>query len=219
MFKHRQNYLFQVHEFKLALAGETPAGLTDYLHSLFDGERLVHADRFPVRPSVLASRPLAVNADSLHSYASNVASLALRTAENNYQRHALLQRFFLSTDTATVATEVPVYMTEAENSRITGGQGAVLGHIDFLQVFGNTVTILDYKPGARGDKKAAAQVFWYALALSLRTGVHLKHIRCAWFDENDYFIFPAIKGYYAARETVFPRLSGLETPPHTSASE
>ncbi len=34
-----------------------------------------------------------------------------------------------------------------------------------------------------------AQLFLYALALSLRTGIWLRNFVCGWFDEKDYFEF------------------------------
>lgn len=36
---------------------------------------------------------------------------------------------------------------------------------------------------------AMAQLFLYALALSLRTGIWLRNFVCGWFDEKDYFEF------------------------------
>lgn len=82
----------------------------------------------------------------------------------------------LAVDRATVAVEVPVFLTPGESRRLLGANGGVLGHIDFLQVFGGTVTILDYKPEAAKDRRAAGQVALYALMLSVRTGIHLRDI-------------------------------------------
>ena len=207
LFKHRQNYLFQVHTYKASLIPPRFQAISRYLDTLFLPETLVNPEAFTVRPSVLARRALSLSADRIDSYACKIAALALATSDNNHARHSLLQRYFLSIDTATVAVEVPVYLTAEENGRITGDHHGMLGHIDFLQVFDNGVTVLDYKPGATDDTHGLPQVFWYALALSVRTGIHLKDIRCAWFDENDYWIFPAIQGYYAARGEIFSGLA------------
>ena len=47
---------------------------------------------------------------------------------------------------------------------------------------------LDYKPDAKKtDKTAAEQLFLYALALSKRSGIPMRKIACAYFDENNYF--------------------------------
>jgi hypothetical protein len=96
---------------------------------------------------------------------------------------------------ATVATEVPVFLSAGETQRILHRPGGLLGHIDFLQVFGDSVTILDYMPAAAKTGRIPGQLLLYALALSQRTGIHLKHIRCAWFNANHYYSFPAMDGY------------------------
>ena len=56
-----------------------------------------------------------------------------------------------------------------------------------LQVRNDLVYILDYKPDASRDKRAPWQLYHYASALSYRSKVPLKNIRCAWFDEDAYF--------------------------------
>ena len=71
----------------------------------------------------------------------------------------------------------------------------VAGHIDLLQWKFNTLYILDFKPKAQKEqkRKVATQLLLYALAPSCRTGVTLEQMRCAWFDEEDFFSFqPAI---------------------------
>ena len=62
------------------------------------------------------------------------------------------------------------------------------GHIDILQQRFTKIHILDYKPDAkRSDTTSAEQLFLYAIALSKRTGIPLRKIVCAYFDENNYF--------------------------------
>lgn len=65
---------------------------------------------------------------------------------------------------------------------------AVTGHIDFVQLKFGSVYVLDYKPDA-SKVDAVSQLFVYALALSVRTGIWLRNFRCAWFDENGYYEF------------------------------
>lgn len=65
--------------------------------------------------------------------------------------------------------------------------GALTGHIDVLQVRGNRVWILDYKPDAKKDKRAKYQLYLYARALSARTKVPLSEFGLAYFDDKDYF--------------------------------
>jgi len=62
------------------------------------------------------------------------------------------------------------------------------GHIDILQQRFTKIHILDYKPDAKKtDKTATEQLFLYELAFSKRTGIPLRKIICAYFDENNYF--------------------------------
>ena len=56
-----------------------------------------------------------------------------------------------------------------------------------LKVRNNLVYLVDYKPDALRDKKAANQLYHYASALSYRARVPLDKIRCAWFDEESYY--------------------------------
>ena len=64
----------------------------------------------------------------------------------------------------------------------------ITGHIDFVQLKFGSIYLLDYKPDA--DKSnAISQLFVYAVALSVRTGIWLRNFRCAWFDEDGYYEF------------------------------
>ena len=72
----------------------------------------------------------------------------------------------------------------------------VTGHIDFLQIRNGYLHILDYKPEGRNEKHAHVQLTIYALALARRTGLLLKNIKCAWFDEKDYLEFFPLTGVY-----------------------
>lgn len=92
----------------------------------------------------------------------------------------------LVNDSATVAVEVPGYLHphEAPDLQLTG---ALTGHIDVLQIRGNKVWILDYKPEAKREKRAKYQIYLYARALSVRTGIPLSRFALAYFDDKDYF--------------------------------
>ena len=62
------------------------------------------------------------------------------------------------------------------------------GHIDILQQRFTKIHILDYKPDAKkSDKTSAEQLFLYELAFSKRTGIPLRKITSAYFDQNNYF--------------------------------
>ena len=67
-------------------------------------------------------------------------------------------------------------------------KNAITGHIDFVQLKFGSVYVLDYKPDA-SKVNAISQLFVYALALSIRTGIWLRNFKCAWFDEDGYYEF------------------------------
>lgn len=70
------------------------------------------------------------------------------------EQHTIVQEYFLENDPYTIAIEVPVY-----------GDG-LLGHIDILRILDNRIQVLDFKPKAGQEKKAASQVFRYRKLLS-----------------------------------------------------
>ncbi len=109
----------------------------------------------------------------------------------------------LINDSVTVAVEIPVYLTRedmdyyrANRFELGFDSHIITGHIDFLQIRNNYLHILDYKPEARKEKHAHVQLTIYALALARRANLPLRHFKCAWFDEHDYFEFFPLKGVY-----------------------
>jgi ATP-dependent exoDNAse (exonuclease V) beta subunit len=102
----------------------------------------------------------------------------------------------LTTDSVTVAVEVPIYLTRADITHLQQlgfhmpitTAGTITGHIDVLQIRNGRVHILDYKPGAVHERPIA-QLMVYALALSRRTGLRLFDFTCAWFDHRHDFEF------------------------------
>lgn len=70
-------------------------------------------------------------------------------------------------------------------------QKTIAGHIDLLQWKFDTLYILDFKPIAKKEnkQKVASQLMLYAMALSVRTGVPVDRMRCAWFDGEDFYSF------------------------------
>ncbi len=94
--------------------------------------------------------------------AVDMAAFVIPKATSNYRRHETIQAFMLANDTATVAVEVPVYLThtDIEHYKHTLGftvpidlsEGeTITGHIDILQIRGGHIHIVDYKPGAKRD--------------------------------------------------------------------
>jgi len=124
---------------------------------------------------------LKIEPKKITNLACKMASFAVHARKNNRERHELVENFMIINDKATIACEVPVwYWEKSIDSGITG-------HIDILQLRNDKVYILDYKPRAAKDKKAAQQLYHYAAALSFRAKVPFEKIMCAWFDEQDYF--------------------------------
>lgn len=64
----------------------------------------------------------------------------------------------------------------------------ITGHIDLLQIRNGQIHILDYKAKAEKERPIE-QLTLYAMALSRLTGLRMFELKCAWFDENDYFEF------------------------------
>src|SRR5712692_3141844 len=204
---HQQVYRFQVHLAKLALLLEPSAhqhfaSLNDYLttvgqafpHKLF--QSIEHrSSKFPTELTPPITRK--------ENHATRIATLVLPTSPTNKKRHETLQRFMLINDSVTAAVEIPVYLTSEDiayyRSRgfaLDFDADVITGHIDFLQTRNGYLHILDYKPEAKKEKHAHVQLTIYALALSRRLNLPLRHFKCAWFDENDYFEFFPLQGVY-----------------------
>jgi ribosomal protein L37AE/L43A len=222
---HRQVYEFAWHRPKIAFlrngsldakrSGDTKfAKVADFIeqipstcpHELFrrdDG----------ARGSQLASDFLDLNhliVVEKQNAATEMAALVIPAVGTNHDRHPKLQHFLLANDSTTIASEVPIWLTEDEIAALERTYGRaivpkqpldpnnpdgphkprhVTGHIDFLQVRNGAVHILDYKPDARTNKPIA-QLTIYALALTQRVpGLKLFDIKCAWFNETRYCEF------------------------------
>lgn len=180
-FEHENlDYLFMYHKYKLdALARGCFSGLANYINSFESGCPDVF---FEVGER--CSKPIfdvQVKTNRQVNLACKMAAFAINATRKNMERHKIVERFMIINDTATIACEVPVWYWD---KKIDAG---ITGHIDMIQVRNNLVYIVDYKPNASKDKKAANQLYHYASALSYRANVPLESIRCAWFDEDSYF--------------------------------
>jgi transposase-like protein len=138
------------------------------------------------------------------NFANVLASLGLQLAKSNKQRHEAVQNFMLMNDSTTIATEVPVYLTNDDikyfqnkgfKLNLENYKTPITGHIDLLQIRNGLIHILDYKPDA--DKADAVnQLTIYALALASRTKLALSNFKAAWFDENNYYEFFPLHAVY-----------------------
>jgi hypothetical protein len=182
-FEHENlDYLFMYHEYKLRVFAQRRfPKLVSYIKRFEKG----CPDEF-FEVGKRCSHPLfnvSVKPRRKVNLACRMAGFAILPRQSNRERHMLVEEFMLVNDTATVACEVPVwYWEKSVDSGVTG-------HIDLVQVRGGKVYILDYKPGAAGEKKASQQLYHYAAALSFRAKVPFDSIRCAWFDDEVYFEF------------------------------
>jgi hypothetical protein len=207
--QHRQVYLYTLHHGKLEILFAYPyhrayEPMRGYLssvthqtfpHELFTPDIPVRSSTYPVRLSATVTRK--------ENYATRLAALALQIAPNNKKRHETLQRFMLLNDSATIAVEVPIYLTpedfayfKAHGFTFPFGEQPITGHIDFLQLRSGYLHILDYKPNAAKETHAVTQLTIYAMALSRRTGIPVKAFKCAYFDERDYLEFFPLPAIY-----------------------
>ncbi len=187
-FDHKQEYKFAFHRLKANLLCKRQfPQLRRYLwyilehcpNDLFqrsDGARCSDGD---LPHLFLRLIPKETNAQAL-------AKLGLLLAKRSKDRHPAIQHFMLVNDSATVAVEIPIFLhpREAPDLNLTS---TLTGHIDIVQIRGNRVWILDYKPEAKREKRAKYQIYLYARALSVRTGIPLSRFALAYFDDKDYF--------------------------------
>ena len=195
---HNQVYNLKYHELKLKFAAKKFPKLRDYIESIFNHcpNNLFKAEGPRCSNLKIDIKPRKV---TKYNNAPKLAEFALTLAKTNKERHKKVQDFMLINDSATIAIEVPVFLDPKELTRkqqkIFGMElkDALTGHLDVLQVRFNHIHVLDYKPDAKkGDRRAAEQVFLYALALSKRTNIPLKNFTCAYFDDRNYYQFKPI---------------------------
>ncbi|UCE38530.1 MAG: PD-(D/E)XK nuclease family protein [Thermoplasmata archaeon] len=191
---HPQPYLFRVHTLKLNIKGKQFPELKRYINDMLNNpmDHLFQSKKV-LRVSELGNTiniPKPNIRSVKDSPASRMTDLALELAKTNSERHQKVEEFFLVNDSATVAVEIPVFLTHKEaRSHGISIPKTLTGHIDILQARSNRIHILDYKPDAQSEKLAREQLTLYAIALGKRTGIVPSKIICAYFDENGYYQF------------------------------
>jgi transposase-like protein len=182
---HPQPYLFKVHTLKLNIKGKQFPQLKRYINYMLNNPMdHIFQSKKVLRVSELANTihlPKPITRSVKNSPACRMTDLALELAKTKSERHQKVEEFFLINDSATVAVEVPVYLTEKES----GFKKPLTGHIDLIQVRNNRIHIMDYKPDQSGN--VINQLKLYAKCLKRRT--KLSNINCVYFDENRYFQF------------------------------
>jgi len=147
--------------------------------------------------------------------AVKIASFVVQSVSNNKLRHKMLEEFMLANDSVTIATEVPVLL-DADDMRhlkhelnfsipLTLNDGEYMtGHIDVIQIRNGSIYIMDYKPSA-AKERPVDQLTIYALALSRLTGLRLYNMKCAWFDDKNYYEFFPLHVVYKKKQKRLPR--------------
>jgi transposase-like protein len=194
-FHHQQVYEFKYHTLKTNFSKRFFPLLKEYIISIHQVPYFIPESAFKSGPRCSQLRiDLKAQKTTKHNNAPRLAELALTLAKTNRERHQAVENFFLANDSTTVAIEVPVYIKPDEltkNEKKDYGielDEPLSGHIDILQQRFTKIHILDYKPDAKKtDKTAAEQLFLYEIALSKRTGIPLRKITSAYFDQNNYF--------------------------------
>lgn len=175
---HKQPFLYQYHKLKLDFAKKFPT-LISYLKTI---PTELPKDIFQSSKRISAISKEGKETAQLttkQNYAVELAKIASAITTNNKARHQIIENFMLINDTATIATEIPVYLKE-NNQNLTG-------HIDILQSRFHKLYILDYKPEPVNKSQTINQLKLYRKALSERTNIPNNKIHLAFFNENGYY--------------------------------
>jgi len=114
--------------------------------------------------------------------------------------HERMETFLMLSDKASVAVEVPVWMTPKESQLF---ESNLTGHIDLIRLT-DKIEIWDYKPYASQEVFASCQVYWYLRMLSARLTIDLDEFRCGFFDAyNVYVIEPEYIPYQKTLKEYF----------------
>ena len=230
--QHQQVYLFQIHKAKLELLFKEDENkkflqIKEYLHKIptenfphhvfskeMLAERGIEAETSDKEQKIsqLKMETLPTIKIEKQNQANQLANISLKTANDNKQRHQAIQSFMLINDSTTIATEVPVYLTNDDieyfrqrnfSINLENYRTPVIGHIDLLQIRNGFINILDYKPNAN-KIEAIQQLTLYALALASRTKLALRDFKCSWFDEENYYEFFPLHTVYERKN---PKIS------------
>lgn len=212
---HIQPYTFKCHKAKLDILTKENlqfATLGDYINKINSKEFPHHIftynkeeNKNGQRASQLKFNHLNIKIINKNNQSNELAKLALNLAATNNQRHQKLQDFMLINDSTTIATEIPIYLTNWDAGYYRNQKGFIFplsnyktpitGHIDILQIRNGLLHILDYKPEAN-KINPIEQLTIYAMALSRKLNLELYYFKAAWFDETNYYEFFPLHAVY-----------------------
>lgn len=180
-FNHGVPYTFSFDEEKIKNSGNRHSRkFSEYARSLLES-RL--PDGFSSPPRASGMRFPLLQCFEIHHALKDFAKWAHRVSIAGHS-HERMETFLMLSDKATVAVEVPVWMTPAEchlfDSNLTG-------HIDLIRLT-DKVEIWDYKPFASRELFASCQVYWYCRMLQMRLHVDIDEFRCGFFDDRHVYV-------------------------------
>lgn len=191
-FKHGWFYHYKVHKQKLKDLGKDYVDLGLYLYEMFDNCPHEHFEEGPRSSHLKFDLDLDVKEIKGHEV-SSLSDLGLKENGERFKtNHSKVQVFMLENDDKTIAMEVPIWLESEEiecYNELFDCEEPLTGHIDVLRIEDGKIWIWDYKPGAKKEKYAVAQTYFYALMLSKRTGIELSNFRCGYFDSSHAYIF------------------------------
>jgi hypothetical protein len=190
--KHGWFYFYRLHTLKASsLIKDEFNELNKYLENMFHS---CPHDYFTIGPRS-SSLTFDINIDQKQVNNHETCYLASEALEkmNNYKaNHSKVEVFMLEKDNSTIAVEVPIWLNHYElevYDKLFSTKEPLSGHIDILRIEDNKIWIWDYKPKAHKEKYAHVQTLFYAIMLSKRTGIDLKHFKCGYFDESTSYVF------------------------------
>ena len=183
-------YRYRVASKKLSSLPPLLKGIDEYLELLFadcpnhffkSGPR-ISALKWPIRPSAATSTD------------HEIAKMARAAHKKRKYKspHDNVEVYLLENDSKTIASEVPVWLEPVELKKcapLFSSSECLTGHIDILRYENEKLGVWDYKPNVSANEQAGLQVFLYAIALSVRTGIPLVHFLCGYFDQRKAYLF------------------------------
>jgi hypothetical protein len=196
LLNHKQVYRFQLHRAKLELLlrnayNNRLTPIKNYLelvgdefpHGMFQATEH-RSSKFPTTVAIPITRK--------ENYATRLATLVLPAAIANKKRHETLQRFMLVNDSATIAVEIPVYLTR-EDIAYYKGQGFrldfdtdfITGHLDFREHPERFLACLERCPSPHIRCPYCTDRTGYPSPAASQLRRSLQHHRAALSNSND----------------------------------